>query len=137
MEDINQTSSKTGGSWILFAGLALVAFGLVTESQDPVTQSVPYSPAFASADSNGSMIAATGVDVTGSSILYLVDTERRQLAVYQAQGGSKSTMSVKFVGARNIDLDLQVNGFNDKSEYSYSDLSKEFAKKKPAAEDSN
>ena len=73
--------------------------------------------------------AATGIDVTGSSVLYLVDTERRQLAVYQAQGGTKSTMNVRFVGARNIDLDLQVNGYNDKSEYSYSELAKEFAKK--------
>ncbi len=126
-----QYDEKSWGSWVLFAGFVLVALGLVTESQPQdtgTTQSVPFMPAYATTDSNRRMIAATGVDVTGSSILYLVDTESRQLAVYQAQGGTKSTMSVKFVGARNIDLDLQVNGYNDKSEYSYADLAKEFAK---------
>jgi len=119
------------GSWVLFAGFVLVALGLVTESQTQngqTTQAVPYVPSYATADSNGRMIAVTGIDVTGSSILYVIDTESRQLAVYQAQGGTKSTMSVRFVGARNIDLDLKVNGYNDKSEYSYSDLAKEFSK---------
>ena len=49
------------------------------------------------------MIAVTGVDVTGSSILYLIDTESRHLAVYQAQGGASGTQQIKLVGARNID----------------------------------
>lgn len=138
-----QYDEKNWGSWVLFAGFVLVALGLVTESQPQgtggETQSVPFMPSYATADSNGRMIAATGIDVTGSSILYLIDTESRQLAVYQAQGGTKSTMSVKFVGARNIDLDLQVNGYNDKSEYSYADLAKEFAKTSapPGEEDKN
>jgi hypothetical protein len=82
-------------------------------------------PAIATADSNGAMIAVTGMDVTGSSILYLIDTERRQLAVYQATGGS-STAKLLLVGARNIDLDLRLDGYNDKSEYSYKDLEKKF-----------
>ena len=124
-----EAASRPG--WILAAGLALALLGLAaqTQNQDDDRGTIaPSVPAYGTADSNGRMIAATGIDVTGSSILYLVDTETRQLAVYQAQGGTKSTMSVKFVGARNIDLDLQVNGYNDKSEYSYADLAKEFAK---------
>jgi hypothetical protein len=73
------------------------------------------------------MIAVTGMDVTGASILYLVDTEKKQLAIYQANGGGESTQGLKLVGARKIDLDLQVVGYNDRSQYSYEDLQKRFA----------
>jgi hypothetical protein len=127
---MQNTNQKSPGGPILFVGLVLVALGLVGESRQQggdVTVTPPY-PSYATATANARMIAATGIDVTGSSILYLVDTEARQLAVYQAQGGTKSTMSVKFIGARNIDLDLQVNGYNDKSEYTYQELAEEFAK---------
>ena len=65
------------------------------------------------------MIAVTGIDVTGSSLLFLVDTERQQLSVYQATAGTDSMMGLKWVGARKIGLDLQVDGWNDKSQYSY------------------
>ena len=72
------------------------------------------------------MIAVTGLDVTGSSILYLVDTENRALSVYQATGGTPSMMSLRWVGARNIDLDLRVDGFNDQSEFKYKQLAEMF-----------
>jgi hypothetical protein len=74
------------------------------------------------------MIAVTGVDRTGASVLYLVDTEAKQLAVYQASGGTSSSTGVKLIGARRLDLDLQLFGFNDKSDYSYRDLEKQFSK---------
>lgn len=80
----------------------------------------------ATADSNRTMIAVTGIDLTGSSVLYLVDTEKKQLAVYQANGGGEPTQSLRLVGARRIDLDLQIEGFNDKSQYSYEELQKRF-----------
>jgi hypothetical protein len=48
--------------------------------------------------------------------------------VYQANGGSESTQGLKLVGARRIDLDLQLYGFNDQSEYSYEELQKRFAR---------
>lgn len=126
---------KTAPAWILSAGLALVALGLVAESQGdggdpPVTtpqQFVPTQSGFGTSDSNGSMIAVTGVDVTGGSILYLIDTQSRHLSVYTAQGGTSSTARVTWVGARNLDLDLQVDGFNDKSEHSYKELARRFA----------
>ena len=70
-------------------------------------------PAIATSDSNGAMIAVTGIDLTGSSILYLVDTNTKQLAIYQASGGSNSMQGVKLVGARKIDLDLQLEGYNE------------------------
>jgi hypothetical protein len=129
---------KTNAPWILVFALALISFGLATESApaqrngDPTqngqsgTRSFPTVAGYGTADSNGSMIAVTGIDVTGGSILYVIDTERRSLSVYQATGGTSSTMNVKFVGARNIDLDLQVDGYNDKSEYTYRELEKRF-----------
>ncbi len=117
--------------WILVSGLALFSLGLTARSQDQPptanqTQSIPYTQGYGTADSNRSMIAVTGIDVTGGSILYLVDTESRHLSVYAAQGGTASTMNIKWVGARNIDLDLQVNGFNDKSTYSFDELDEAF-----------
>ena len=120
-------SAGRNPGWILLSGLALVSLGLSARSQDqpPVnqgTQSLPLSGGYGTADSNRDMIAVTGIDVTGGSILYLIDTKGRQLSVYSAQGGTASTMNVKWLGARNIDLDLQVDGFNDKSQYSFQEL---------------
>jgi hypothetical protein len=95
----------------------------------------PYTapPSFADSDSNNRMIAVSGVDATGSSILYLIDTEAKQLAVYQANGGGRATQNVRLVGARKIDLDLQLVGFHDDSEYSYEDLEKRFAASEQAS----
>ncbi len=94
----------------------------------PKTQAVPYATA-ATADSNNRMIAVTGTDITGASILYLVDTVNNRLAVYQAQGGADGTRGVNFIGARRIDLDLQLDGWNDRSEWTYKKLKDEFSKK--------
>lgn len=82
--------------------LVCVALGvLVAPSrsvQDPTTGLNDYAmPSGASADSNNRMIAVTGVDRTGASVLYLVDTEAKQLAVYQATGGTSSKMGVKLL----------------------------------------
>ncbi|MEL6907912.1 MAG: hypothetical protein AAFP22_21065, partial [Planctomycetota bacterium] len=85
------------------------------------------------ADSNHRMIAVTGVDITGQSVLYLIDTIDKQLAVYQASGGAPGTQSIRLVGARRIDLDLQLEGLNDKTSVDgralkYSDLERAFAR---------
>ena len=79
------------------------------------------------------MIAVTGVDITGVSVLYLIDTKSKHLAVYQASGGAGGTQGVKLVGARDISLDLQMDGFNDKTEYkgrslTHKDLEKQFSR---------
>ncbi|MEQ8763183.1 MAG: hypothetical protein RL885_04600 [Planctomycetota bacterium] len=65
------------------------------------------------ADANRDLIAVTGQYGQGTSVLYVVDTKRRQLAVYEAKGGTQSKLS--FVAARRIDLDLQLVGYNDES----------------------
>src|SRR5262245_46947898 len=126
---------RTAPAWILGSGLALVALGLAAQSQGGGTTPPTQAPqplrtsasAYGTSDSNSRMIAVTGVDVTGGSILYLIDTEGRHLSVYSAQGGTSSTSNIKWIGGRNIDLDLQVDGYNDKSEISFKELAKRFA----------
>lgn len=125
---------------VLFAGSALLAVGLAlpgraslqgtggqNQTQNPDPFRAPVA-AIGTADSNEQMIAVTGIDLTGSSILYLVDTQKKQLAIYQATGGTDSMQGVKLVGARRIDLDLQLEGFNDRSQYPYEELEARFAK---------
>ena len=137
--DLRMPASPT---WLLACLLLLAVTALVfepasaLESQDDGgqgvrTRIVPTISAGGNADSNGSMIAVTGMDVTGQSILYLVDTESKQLCIYQASGGSSSTQGVKLVGARRIELDLMLDGFNDKTEsngkaLSFKDLQRAF-----------
>ena len=123
----SNSDSRARPVWILGAGLALVGLGLVAQSQTTNPPSPSFmTQGFGTSDSNGGMIAVTGVDVTGGTLLFLVDTVGRHLAVYQAQGGTSSTANLKWIGGRNIDLDLQVDGFNDKSEMSYKALKSKF-----------
>lgn len=130
-----------GQAALLVVGSALLAVGLAypssaafqgtggtgqTGTQNPNPFTTPVA-AIGNADSNEQMIAVTGIDLTGSSILYLVDTQRKQLAIYQATGGTASMQGVKLVGARRIDLDLQLEGYNDQSQYPYEELEKRFS----------
>ncbi|MEM1449802.1 MAG: hypothetical protein AAF957_02230 [Planctomycetota bacterium] len=119
-----------GGVAASLATLALLgpAFAL-QESEAP--RPFPMGASGMSADSNNRMVAVTGVDITGQSVLYLVDSWNMQLAVYQASGGAGGTQNIKLVGARRIDLDLQLHGFNDKTELdgqplTYDDLAERF-----------
>jgi hypothetical protein len=119
--------------WLLVAALGLCALSMARSSQTPpppppVTQVIPVASS-TNADSNNRMIAVTGTDITGASILYLVDTVNNRLAVYQAQGGSENSRGVNFIGARRIDLDLQLDGWNDRSDWTYKKLRDEYSKK--------
>jgi hypothetical protein len=131
-------SSKTpfgSQGWLLVAGCGLAAIGLARglpqggnpQTPPQKTQIVPVT-SIANADSNNRMIAVTGTDITGASILYLVDTLGYQMAVYQASGGGDGTQGLKLIGARRIDLDLQLDGLNDKSDWTYKKLKAEFEK---------
>lgn len=120
-----------GGVLLLVVGVALQPTAAAVQANNGtnpavVQRVVPSLPAIATSDSNASMIAVTGIDLSGSSILYLVDTNARQIAIYQASGGSDSMQGIKLVGARKIDLDLQLEGFNDKSQFTYEALEKKF-----------
>lgn len=134
MKSMLRTPALIGAAAV---GGALAVFGLALASAQGVdpnaTQRITTTTsAGASADSNRDMIAVTGVDVTGVSVLYLIDTNTKHLAVYQASGGSGGSQGIRLVGARNIGLDLQLDGFNDKTETKgrplrYKDLEKKFS----------
>ncbi len=125
-EPINQ-SSRTVGVIIAMPLLVVLGFALGQDGGIPDIQTaVPSSPGGATADSNGSMIAVTGTDMTGAMVLYVIDTESKHLAVYQASAGAKSSQGIKLVAARKIGLDLELDGYNDKSEYKYKDLRDQF-----------
>ena len=74
-------------------------------------------------------IAVTGSYGVGTSVLYVLDTVHKQLAVYEARGGSGGSRRLVLVGARRIDLDLQLEGYNDESEFSYRDLARRFERR--------
>lgn len=81
-----------------------------------------------SSSSTNGFLAVTGSYGVGTSVLYLVDTQSRQLAVYEARGGAPGQRRLVLVGARRIDLDLQLRGYNDQSEYDYRALETLFEK---------
>jgi len=81
-----------------------------------------------SASANG-FVAVTGSYGVGTSVLYVLDTENRQLAVYEARGGSTAQRRLVLVGARKIDLDLKIESYNDRSEFDYPRLKKLFDKR--------
>lgn len=93
---------------------------------EEVPPNVVYTEDHSTSSSGGGFVAVTGSYGVGTSVLYLLDTQNRQLAVYEARGGSASMRRIVFVGARRIDLDLQLERYNDRSEYDYRDLRKLF-----------
>ncbi|MFT7169735.1 MAG: hypothetical protein ACI80K_002874 [Paracoccaceae bacterium] len=116
-------------SLLLGAPAPLQANG--NSGQNTQVRPLPVTSSGVTGDSNNRMIAVTGNDITGQSVLYLVDTIDKQLAVYQASGGAPGTQNVKLVGARNISLDLQLDGLNDrtmvdKKPLTYKDLERRF-----------
>lgn len=87
-----------------------------------------------SGDSSGAangFIAVTGSYGVGTSVLYVLDTRSKQLAVYEARGGSTNSRRLYLVGARRIDYDLQLVGYNDESEFSHGDLANRFRNREP------
>ena len=78
------------------------------------------------AATNNGFMAVTGSYGVGTSVLYLIDTNNQQLLVYEARGGSQSMRRLVLVGARRIDLDLQLIDYNDESEYKRADLERLF-----------
>lgn len=118
-----------GALCALVAGMALGPAVAAGPQED--LRPIPMTASGMASDSNNRMIAVTGVDITGQSVLYLVDTEAKQLAVYQASGGAAGTNSVRLVGARRIELDMELDGFNDKTTIdgkplTYKDLARRF-----------
>jgi hypothetical protein len=77
------------------------------------------------ADSNRNMIAVTGAIGSGVSVLWLIDTEVKHLAVYQCRGGK----AIELVAARNIGWDQKIEQFHDESPLSPEKLRQEYEKR--------
>ncbi len=75
-----------------------------------------------SADGGRRYVAVTGPYQDGVSLMYLVDQVSGRLMIYEGKGGAANSRKVSLVGVRNINLDSQLDGFNDDSEYSYQEL---------------
>jgi hypothetical protein len=75
-----------------------------------------------SGNANQRMVAVTGLVGSGVSVLWVIDTESGQLAVYRSSGGK----SIELVGARKIEWDFRIEEFHDESVYSPEDLRKRF-----------
>ena len=100
-----------------------------TQRETADDQPIVYTEEGGSGASANGFVAVTGSYGVGTSVLYLIDTVNRQLAVYEARGGSAEQRRIVMVGARRIDLDLQLHGYNDRSEFEYEDLEKLFEKR--------
>ena len=134
----NGSQSESGDANATPASLTLGAQGRgpVNPAPRPVTPADPlptdagvnYIENSSTSSANG-FLAVTGSYGMGTQVLYVIDTNSRQLAVYEARGGSTEQRRIVMVGARRIDLDLQLPGYNDRSEYEYGDLEKLFAKR--------
>ncbi|MBC8371921.1 MAG: hypothetical protein H8E25_18110 [Planctomycetes bacterium] len=81
-----------------------------------------------SGDSGYRYVAVTGNYSPDVALLYVLDQETQHLVVYEARGGASNSHEVKLVGARNIELDTKLDGFNDKSDFSHKELERQFLK---------
>jgi hypothetical protein len=66
-------------------------------------------------DANRDLIAVTGTYGSSASVLYVIDTRTRHMAVYKTDNGRK----LEFVAARDISYDLRLETYNDVSEPGY------------------
>jgi hypothetical protein len=64
-----------------------------------------------STDGNSDLIAVTGSYGSNASVLFVIDTKSRNMAVYKSMNGQ----SVELVGARKIEHDLKLMSYRDKS----------------------
>jgi hypothetical protein len=57
------------------------------------------------------MIAVTGAVGSGTSVLWLVDTEQKRVSVYRSENGK----NIVWVASRNVAYDFKVEGYHDES----------------------
>ncbi len=145
------SASFLAGQWLhpdrgagpVFGAGALQAQGRGPSNPPPVaptrpattTPPVVYPEDSGQASSANGFLAVTGSYGVGTSVLYVIDTVNRQLAVYEARGGTESMRRIVLVGARKMDLDLMLEGYNDDSEYDYRKLRDVFDKRGSADPD--
>ncbi len=79
------------------------------------------------------MLAVTGRVGSGTSVLYVIDTANKSLAVYSAQGANR----VRFVGARRIKYDFELRSYNDTTpkDYGVDEMSRKYRESMAKEED--
>ncbi len=87
--------------------LLLALDGVRAEAQRPSS----YGASGGGGDANRDLIAVTGTYGSGASVLYLIDTRTKHLAVYRTDNGRK----LELVAARNVEFDLKLENLNDEN----------------------
>jgi len=70
------------------------------------------------ADSDGRFVAVTGAVGSGTSVLWLIDTEKKRVCVYKSENGK----NLVWVASRNVAYDFKVEGYHDESSLSAEEL---------------
>jgi hypothetical protein len=99
------------GSKLLLAVLGV----LVLAGAALLTSRSATAQAGGGGDANRDLIAVTGTYGSSASVLYLIDTRTRHMAVYKTENGRK----LELVAARNVTYDLKLETYNDQSEPGY------------------
>lgn len=102
----------------LIAVLGVLAFQAWTGSE-VVAETAMNAP---------NMLAVTGRVGADYSVLYVIDTDKKQLAVYSAWGGRR----IRFIGARRILYDFELVNYNDASPpmYQVNEMARQFRQQK-------
>jgi hypothetical protein len=100
----------------------------ITIGQDPLaplkSRVTTTGPTASDSNSNNRFVAVTTPIGSGESVLFLLDSEKEQITIYQFDRNK----GLRFIAARKIDYDLKINGYEDKSRYSRNDLREQFEK---------
>lgn len=102
--------------------------GGITIAQDPLaplkSRVTTTGPTASDSNSNNRFVAVTTPIGSGESVLFLVDSKKEQIALYQFDRNK----GLKFLAARKIDYDLRIDGYQDMSEFTRSELKQEYQK---------
>ena len=100
----------------------------ITIGQDPLaplkSRVTTTGPTASDSNSNNRFVAVTTPIGSGESVLFLVDSKKEQIALYQFDRNK----GLKFLAARKIDYDLMIDGYQDMSEFTRAELKKEYQK---------
>jgi len=75
-------------------------------------------------DSNNRFVAVTSPIGSGESVLFLIDAETEQVAVYRY----RRRKGLEFLAGRKIQYDLKISGYQDISEFSHDEMKRLYHK---------
>ncbi|MHC4549132.1 MAG: hypothetical protein ACYTEZ_10165 [Planctomycetota bacterium] len=75
-------------------------------------------------DSNNRFVAVTSPIGSGESVLFLIDSESEQIAIYRYRRGK----GLEFLAGRKIEYDLRISGYQDISEFTHDEMKQLYQK---------